>query len=232
MSSNADILLRMWNDPATEWRRLTEHYRSLSDQELQELSANLNDLTEVAQQVLRDEMKVRGLSEPWPATSAAPKEGEISEERGRWDLSFYDTPPAIGADEDQDESEPVEYSWKTELCECETREQAWQLAEALRRAGIDSWLQASRRGYPGIMVAADQLEQARMIVAQPISKEIVEEVRQDLESGPSFEMPCCPTCGAQDPLLESVDPANQWRCGACGRRWVEEETISPAEGKG
>jgi ribosomal protein S27AE len=232
MSSDANILLRMWNDLAAEWRRLTEHYRSLSDQELQDLSADLNDLTEVARQVLRDEMKVRGLSEPRPATSAAPKEGEISKERGRWDLSFYDTPPAIGADEDGDESERAEFSWKTELCECETREQVWQLAEALRRAGIDRWVQGDGRRYPRIMVAADQLERARMVASQPVSRDIVDEVRQGLESRPSFEMPCCPTCGAQDPLLEPVDPANRWRCGACGRRWVEEETISPAEGKG
>ena len=160
---DADILRRMWNDPATEWRRLTEHYRSLSDDELRELSADMADLTEVAHQVLRDEMKTRGLSESRAAPSLAPKKAVISQERDRWDLSLYDIPPAIGADENQDQSEPVEYSWKTELCECETREQVWQLAEALRRAGIDSWVQGvSERSayYPKVMVAADQLEQA------------------------------------------------------------------------
>jgi hypothetical protein len=39
----------MWNDPAREWRRLTERYRTLSDEELRELSAEKVDLTEVAQ---------------------------------------------------------------------------------------------------------------------------------------------------------------------------------------
>ncbi len=66
----------MWNDPATEWRRLTQHYKSLSDEELRELGSDPSDLTEVAQQVLRDEMKQRGLSEPKSASPVASKEAE------------------------------------------------------------------------------------------------------------------------------------------------------------
>jgi hypothetical protein len=51
----------MNQDPFEEWRRLTELYREMSDEELYELYASIADLTEQAQQILSDEMKSRGL---------------------------------------------------------------------------------------------------------------------------------------------------------------------------
>jgi len=60
------------------------------------------------------------------------------------------------------------------LCECEEREEAWQIREVLRQAGIESWIegQGSRvwdgMGNPRILVAADQFEQAREIATRPI----------------------------------------------------------------
>ena len=38
---------------------------------------------------------------------------------------------------------------------------------------------------------------------------------------PEFEAPKCPKCGAEDPVLESVEPTNTWLCEACGKRWTE-----------
>ena len=55
------ILLPMQRDTIAEWQSLTQLYREMSDQELYELDAGIGDLTEVAQQVLRDEMRSRGL---------------------------------------------------------------------------------------------------------------------------------------------------------------------------
>ena len=220
----------MWNDPAEEWRRLTEHYRSLSDEELRELAADLVDLTEVAQQVLRDEMKMRGLSLPG-ATAEAPKPAATIFEKPD-DFRFYDAPAASGADEGEESDDPVEYTWKTQLCECETKEQVLQLGEALRRAGIDSWVQNKGSRYFHVQVAADQLEQARVIAAQPIPQDIVDQLKADAEGPPSyFELPRCPSCGTDDPMLESADPSNQWRCEACGKQWIETETASSAESK-
>ena len=69
-----------------------------------------------------------------------------------------------------------------------------------------------------MLVAADQLEQARAIAAQPIPQEIIEESKTEV---PEFELPVCPKCGAADPVLEGVDPVNTWRCEACGYEWTE-----------
>jgi hypothetical protein len=51
----------MQANPIEEWQRLTELYREMGDGELEALDADKADLTEVAQQVLRDEMRKRGL---------------------------------------------------------------------------------------------------------------------------------------------------------------------------
>jgi hypothetical protein len=221
--------MRMWIDPATEWRRLSEHYRSLSDAELRELGADSADLTEVAQQVLHDEMKTRGLGEPGTnSPDVATKQAATATIDSREDLDVY-VPSADGTDDDQQVDGPVEYTWKTLLCECETQEQARCLAEALRRAHIDSWVQIRGTLYPKIMVAADQLDQARTIADQPISQAIVDEVKADQSAPPEyFESPKCPNCGAGDPTLEAVDPTNQWRCEGCGKSWAETEAVSPA----
>jgi hypothetical protein len=71
---------------------------------------------------------------------------------------------------------------------------------------------------PRILVAADQLEQARDIAKRPIPQEIIE---QSQMKAPEFEAPVCPKCGAPDPLLESVDPVNTWLCEACEHEWTE-----------
>jgi hypothetical protein len=63
-------MLPMQSNPIDEWQRLTAHYRELGDDELRELAADFNDLTETAQQVLRTEMRSRGLGDPETASPA------------------------------------------------------------------------------------------------------------------------------------------------------------------
>ena len=210
----------MQADPIEEWQRLTQQYREMYDGELEELYADKSDLTEVAQQVLSDEIRKRGLDKtPKPEERTIPPGSFAAPQaKGNGDLQAAD-----GATE---ESEPqVEYTWKTMLCECEDQEEAWQIQEVLRRAGIESW--ADRPGYyvapeigsHRIMVAADQLEKACAIVAKPIPQEIVEQSKLDV---PDYVPPVCPSCGTEDPLLESADPVNSWRCESCGKQWTEQ----------
>jgi hypothetical protein len=54
----------MQNNPAEQWRQLTETYRAMFDGELENLARDLDDLTETAREVLRGEMKSRGLALP------------------------------------------------------------------------------------------------------------------------------------------------------------------------
>lgn len=62
----------MFDSPDNEWRRLTEHYAGMYDEELLDLARDYKNLTEMAQQVLRDEMKKRGLGDPAAPRPKAP----------------------------------------------------------------------------------------------------------------------------------------------------------------
>ena len=216
----------MQNDPLLEWQRLSEVYRGMYDDELLNLAADANDLTETARQVLDSEMTKRGISPQASGASRTVPE-PMRERRAalRADREAPPKPIPEAAGSDQYEA-PLEYTWKTVLCECETSEQAQQLAEALDQAGIDNWIELPGRGsrfnleYSRVLVAADQLEQARAIAAKPIPKEIAEEQRASV---PEFRSPVCPKCGAADPILEGVDPFNTWKCEGCGNEWTEPE---------
>jgi hypothetical protein len=212
-------------NPAEDWQRLTEHYRELGDQELEELAADIVDLTETAQQVLRNEMRSRGLGERRAAGEAPRRSGPSAPPR--WASSVDPDTGEIGSrapDGDGEDDSPRAFTWKTTLCECDDQQQAWQIREALGQAGIESWIEmpgsryAVENSLPRVLVAADRLEDAREIAARPIPQEIVDQFREEV---PEFEPPKCPECGAEDPVLESVEPTNSWLCEACGNQWTE-----------
>ncbi len=239
----------MFGNAADEWRALTGHYRSMVDGELLELADDFNNLTATAQQALRDEMRLRKLGDPQaPAATRAFRPAPIpppavppaaSDSRDRAALAFGARPPepVASAAAPPTATGPVEYTWKTLLCTCDSDEQAWQIHEMLRRAGVDSWIEGPGTyanssgsqegsfdtGSRRIMVAADQLDEARVLAEQPVPADIVE---QSKISPPEYEPPVCPRCGAADPLLEDVDPVNAWKCEACGMEWSDPEPES------
>jgi hypothetical protein len=241
------ILLHMQTDPVLEWQRLTAHYRELSNEELYELAFEFADLTETAQQALRGEMQSRGLGDPEGAGSTPepqparkePLQAPVALKNAPWagdpnDIAFGtfgDLAPELVPDEAESEEEdsgPHDYTWKTLLCECETGEEARQLMEALRQAGIESWTDGSRKyspirqnldsPFPRLYVAADQLDRAREIAAQPIPREIIDELKAEV---PEYVPPVCPKCSAADPVLEGVEPVNSWSCEQCGAQWSD-----------
>ena len=228
-------------NPVSEWQRLTEQYRRLSDEELRELAFDFADLTETAQQVLRGEMRSRGLGDP-QAASDAPKFPDFSRSNPYGSIFPTSSTSSESADlgvasaEDDASRESLR---RLPVCQCDDWKQAWQICEALRGEGIESWIQDSRpdiedsllyspqMGPPPVLfslsafrvlVGADQLAEAREIAAQPIPREIIEASEA---SASEFKAPKCPACGASDPVLEAVDPANTWRCEQCGKEWIE-----------
>ena len=209
----------METNPLEEWQRLAALYREMGDIEIRELAAGLGNLTETAQQVLREELNKRGLSEE-PAGEHAP--GIV-----RQNAAVHFEPTNYQYDVNApnlDTDGPQEYTWKTPLCECDTMQEALPIALVLKQAGIDSWIdrphtRLSMSG-PRILVAADQREQALEILSRPIPPDIIAQ-SQEMEETPAFEAPACPNCGAADPTLESIDPSNAWRCESCGAEWTD-----------
>lgn len=213
-------------DPVVEWRRLSEHYRSVSDEELRELARDFAELTEAAQQALRAEMSSRRLGSPEMSSSnegsaaRVPAESAVTRNEPHNEESGADGPL-------------IDYTWKTLLCECDTDEQAWQISEMLRQEGIESWIDGPGFGSgrysphaeldmtsPRVLVAADELDRARLIAARPVPTEIVEKSQM---TAPEYEMPRCTRCGASDPTLENAEPVNRWKCESCGAEWNDPE---------
>ena len=230
-------------DPVQEWQRLTAEYRPKSAEELLELARDYADLTSAAQQALSSEMRSRGLGDPAnprasvvqevPETSFSvrpttepieERADEVLSEPAAGVLGFGSRMPRLvpdTPDADDNDDDPHEYTWKTFLCDCETNQEAQQLAGVLRQAGIDSWIQQARefgRRSARVQVAADQLDQARAIVAQTNPQQIVEDEKEEV---PEFVEPKCPKCRSDDVVLEGVDPANTWRCEQCEEQWTE-----------
>jgi hypothetical protein len=243
-------MLPMQADPILEWQRLSEHYRAMNDDELRQLATDFADLTDAAQQALRSEFQNLGFGDPEsantvPVASNAPPAMNASftaplplrnaPSDPVDDIAFGaafgpraelvpDTPYA-SAEVDG----PIEYTWKTPLCECNTLQEANKLSAALKQAGIDNWIEGPKPSAysayasldlmnPRVLVAADQLDQARALAANPIPSEIVAESQAEL---PDFTPPSCPNCGAPDPILEGVDPVNSWKCEQCGQKWAD-----------
>ncbi len=226
-------------DPIAEWQRLTEQYRKMSEEELGELAFDIDSLTDTAQQVLRSEMNSRGLGRPQTANNA-PKFSGFS--RSAQPDSVFAHPSAqSGFEEATDAADATSRQSirRLPLCECSDWKQAWQICAMLKADAIESWIQDSRAdpedsllyspemGPPSalftphafrVVVAADQLAEAREVAAQPVPREIAKASEMSV---PEFTAPRCPACGAEDPVLESVNPANSWRCEQCGREWTD-----------
>jgi hypothetical protein len=222
MQSRNAILLAMQVDPTEEWRRLTALYGEMGDFEIAELAEQIDDLTDGAKQVLREEIKKRGIDASGRTNGATGRLAEMQLE-----------PYSLGNEGDGADAGETghEYTWKTPLCACGSLAEAQARVEMLRRAGIDGWIDrpGSLRYVPytdlgegalQIQVAADQLEMARVVIAQPVPKEIIDELRERDEAA-AYELPLCPKCKAEDPTLESVEPANQWLCESCGPTWSD-----------
>ncbi len=127
----------------------------------------------------------------------------------------------------RDDDGPHEYTWKTVLCDCDTNEQAQELSAALQQAGIESWVQQARefgRRYARVLVAADQLDQARAIAAQPIPQEIVEESKRKSR----VRVPKCPKCGAERPGSRRRGPRKHLALRAMRRAM---DRIRPADAR-
>ncbi|HTV81834.1 MAG TPA: hypothetical protein VME18_04225 [Acidobacteriaceae bacterium] len=212
---------------ADEWQRLTRLYAEKTDEELLELSEDFAALTETAQQVLRDELRKRRLPEP-----VAPQEKRDRLIFGWSPIAAAPSPQPSARTDVGDGSLPHEYTWKTLLCECPDQEHAWQISEVLKRAGIESWIEASSGDLdltgPRVLVAADQLDEARVLAERPIPQDIIvqSKVKED-----DFIPPVCPRCGASDPVLLGVDPANTWRCDICGAQWTDSVLSPESEAK-
>jgi hypothetical protein len=193
------------NNPTEEWRRLNALYSEMVDTELLELRTEFPDLTEMAQDVLRDELKKRQL----------------------WDLPLPAKDP-LNESSDNDENEDDFFQdlrlGGVTVREYDTVNDAKLAGYVLDLAGIRAVTVQSNDSFdlrlPFVRVAPEDAEKAATILAQPISAKIRAEF-EAMRNLPDFEAPACPRCSCSEALLEAFEPTNQWLCEECGHRWKD-----------
>ena len=202
--------------PFQQWERLAEQYRALDDEHLLALRAKLDDFNDEAQHAIRQELQHRNLDQlPIPAQPMPkPRLESVSEPSGallsddRWDILRLAGVVA---------------------CDCVTEDQLILCAELLEEADIDHVVrrpqQTFDRRYPQLLVSPDDLDRAKEVLNGPITEDIRKQVEMNMATG-DFPSILCPACSTPDPLLESVDPTNQWLCEACNHQWSDPDLPS------
>ena len=185
-----------------QYRDLVTLYGTYGDEELIELSRGMDDLTAMAQEVLKGELTRRRIPIPSPKDAKLPNNANDSDsEIDRFaDLA------------------PEDCTW-----EFSEAEDALAASEALRAAGIENSVILPRSDTldmrpPRIAVSPEDVEKTEAILSKPIP----EEFRTLVRTRGEFVVPSCKKCGAADPVLESIEPANEWRCEVCGYTWTDE----------
>jgi hypothetical protein len=139
-----------------------------------------------------------------------PAQQALKEEMARRGLSM----PSPGAPPPAPEPDAPEC-----VFEFNELENAYLAQSILRSAGIESMVPTSEISAidtARLIVAPDDANAAQRLLtsAKVIGADADEETAE-------FAGPACPKCGTPDPLLESVEPTNQWRCEACNHTWSD-----------
>jgi ribosomal protein S27E len=187
---------------AAQYRDLVTLYGTYGDEELIELARGMDDLIAMAQEVLKGELTRRRI--PIPSPNAAKLPNSVKESDSEIDR-FVDLAPQ-------------DCIW--EFAEAED---ALAASEALKAANIENSVILPRSDTldirpPRLAVSPEDVEKTEAILSKPIP----EEFRILVRTRGEFVVPSCRKCGAPDPVLESIEPANEWRCEVCGHTWTEE----------
>ena len=183
---------------ADQYRELMALYATYGDEELVELSRTMDDLTEMAQAILKGEMGRRGLK----IAAAAPRaETRVLTDEDLADMRTY-----------------AEMAPEECIFDMESEQAASTAYYSLTSAGIDA-IVVSKPG-PRVVVKPKDAERAAEILSGLSTDKLTEQVLEETDA--EFDLPRCPACGGEETVLESVDPVNQWRCEDCGNTWLEE----------
>jgi len=206
-------------DPTTEWRRLSEHYRRMSDNELLVLARQNSELTEAAQQALADEVCQRGLKLQPEKLSAPPNP------------------------EPQPDSPYAQDRELIEICTVWSFPDALQLQMLLDRAGIPFFMGPEKaRGVDAVTSNFVNGVSVRVMrIGLPWTHQALQNYAPANEPGPKQEIGLCelsvrcPKCHSTEVIFDRLltDPAAatgesptqyEWTCDSCGNQWKDDGT--------
>jgi DNA-directed RNA polymerase subunit M/transcription elongation factor TFIIS len=214
-------------DPAGEWLRLSKHYRQLSDDELVDLARQTSELTDVAQQVLAQEIANRRLKIP-PEEPAAPRS------------------PASRPDSAEDAESPYaeDREWVV-LCPVWSLADALKLQHLLDGAGIPFYMGPERATSAEAVTSnfANGLSVQIMQVGVPLARRVLQQyfpadapLEENAEESDNFAIHC-PKCHSTEVVFEDLDrgqknsegePSSKfkWTCDSCGHEWEDDGLLT------
>jgi len=213
-------------DQIEQWRQITEHYRSLTDEELIAIARQRAHLTEVAQQALDAEILHRKLEIPPELPDDEPKG------------------PVLPEPEPDSPYEP-----ERQLAEIETvysLRDALQLQQLLETDGIPCYMgdekatsaKAVKSNFAnGVSVKIMRIgipyaTRARRMF-QPEDDAARNDAKKDEDSEPDPLF--CPKCRSDQVFLDEVEPdlakpgtaaKFEWTCDACGHHWQDDGILA------
>jgi hypothetical protein len=206
-------------DDPQEWLRLNQRYHEMDDVELLQLRDDFDDLTPIAQEILRPILQSRGMWSSPEITHAAPAAMRQA------DYSFLGT-TSDAQGPDVSDRDSLLKDKGVAVRACESLDDASLLHDYLQENKIESLVITTKRGYPvrfpEIMVFPKDVEHASNL----IDRADVDALRRgaEAESPPIIEGSSqCPACGSGEILLQPSGPGylNAWLCADCGRSWQD-----------
>jgi DNA-directed RNA polymerase subunit M/transcription elongation factor TFIIS len=203
-------------DRVEEWQRLQASYRTKTDEELQALADESDELTELAQQALRSEIARRGLpftfkEFPEPGSNLQPNESDPSE------------------------LELVVVRRVGDLAE------ARQLKSILDDAGIPSFLGPDNLDRVEVFPLSSSFGNGIDLKVRSVDNQRAEYVlSRSLPPEPQDQIeyvPVCPRCNSREIVFESLDEEKgssfdakfNWKCDSCGRQWRDDGVEKEAQ---
>jgi len=239
---------------ADAYRKLQELYADMSDSRIESMAENIDDLTEIAQQVLRAEIAKRGLDrQPQDAATV-----EIARHALQSELSDPIAPfhtPGSEVDLFASQENPVDPNGRGKVIPqldphaydpvaiwvVTDSEKARQVMGILDAAGIECYLGPDnvenvddfRDDYAAGVEIKVMKFQARF--AQDGLRRTVPREPDEKPSGDEEFSTSCPRCNSPDVIFQGLvgsdgkDPAakakNSWTCDACGHQWEDDGIV-------
>ena len=216
-------------DPAAEWLRLSERYRQMTDDELLALGRQISEMTELAQQVLAQEISQRKLKlEP-----EEPTEGQI--EVSTAPLMSQPLEGASGPDTATDPDVYVKDRELVEICTVWSSSDALQVQRLLDRAGIPFFMGPEKATCVDDVTSniAAGVKVRIMRVGWPWASQALQYYTPANEPELDEVEIRCPKCRSTEVVFErlvseTADAAEkssskfEWTCDSCGHQWQDE----------
>jgi len=221
-------------DPQQERQRLTDYYSRQLDGRLEKVAREAYELTDVAREVLRAELKRRSLAVD--LTEERPAIAKLQPEPG-------DPPPPSSPPDDEAESEEaLDYRKMVVIRKFRDLPEALLAKGSLDSAGIAcvlvdenivrlDWFLSNLMGGVKLLVAPEDAEEADDVLKQPTPEHL------EVPGVGDYEQPHCPKCGSLDINFREIDPSayvamfvslpipfhrRAWRCHSCNVEWEDD----------